>query len=466
MALGQTGNAEHLAQATPARASRALVVSICCAGAFLAFLDTTIVNVAFPSIVRAFHRSSSLGTLSWVVNGYNVVIAALLVPAGRIADRIGRRRSFVAGLLVFAAASAACAFAPTLPFLIAVRCAQAIGAAILIPTSLALLLPRFEMQHRLAAVSLWGAVGALAGTVGPTLGGVLIDAFTWRAVFLVNVPVCLAAAALAIAWLREERVPGALPDMVGTGLLASALTLLALGIVKANEWEWGSVRTVGCFLLAAVLLALVAIRCNRHPEPVIEPSLLRSRSAGLGNVAALLISVALYAGILNHILFLTDVWHWHTLIAGFAISPAALMTAVVARPAGALAQRYGARAIITPGTIIYSAGILLLSWGAGRSPDFLSHWLPGALVTGIGLGMALPPLVGVALAAAPEKRFATASAINAATRQLGGVLGVALLISVVSARGVDTLAAHRAGWYLSVAFALAAGLVTLGLKRQ
>src|ERR1039458_7213704 len=327
------------------QARRTAALTLCAAGAFMAFLDTTIVNVAFPDIERTFHASAGLSTLSWVVNGYNVVLAAFLVPAGRLADRVGHRRSFIAGLLLFAVASEACAQAGSVDVLIALRLVQALGAAILVPTSLALLLPQFAPRQRLSAVALWGAASALAAGIGPSLGGVLVDAFSWRAVFLVYVPIGLATAWGAWRLLAEEREAGPLPDFAGSAPLAAALGLMALGIVKGEEWHWASATTLGCLIGSFALLALVAARCVRHPEPVLDLRVLGSRGAAVGNLGTLLLSVALYATILNNILFLTGVWHWSVLKAGLAISPAALATTATARPAGALAERFGLRVV-------------------------------------------------------------------------------------------------------------------------
>jgi len=464
--LVATGVPSSTLDAPRAHLRRTAVLAVCCAGAFMAFLDTTIVNVAFPDIEATFHAAAGLSALSWVVNGYNVVIAAFLVPAGRLADRLGRRRSFVAGLLLFTAASAGCAAAGSVDVLIALRLVQATGAAILVPTSLALLLSRFAPSHRLAAVSLWSAASALAAGVGPCIGGALVDAFSWRAVFLVNVPIGLATALGAWWLLSEEREAGLLPDLAGSGLLAGALGLMALGIVKGHEWHWTSTATLACLIGSVGLLALVAVRCLRHPEPVLDPRLLTARGGAVGNLGTLLLSVALYAGILNNVLFLTGVWQWSVLSAGLAISPAALLTAGFARPAGRLAERLGVSVVVVPGAIIYAAGTLLLAWGAGRSPSFFTHWLPGATLCGIGMGLALPNLIGSALRGVPQSRLATASGVNAAVRQLGGVLGVALLISILAANSDDALAAHRFGWYLMAGFALAAGTTALLLPRQ
>src|SRR3954447_18950590 len=218
------------------------------AAVFMAFLDVTIVNVAFPSIKQAFPEASVAG-LSWVLNAYNIVFAALLVPAGRLADLVGRRRLFFIGLWVFMLASAACGLAPSVEVLIAARAVQAAGAALLVPTSLALLLPALPPERRATATALWGATGGVAAATGPSLGGVLIEWTDWRLVFFVNLLIGAAAFVPARRLLREFRDPdrGAVPDALGIVLLAGGVAALAFAIVEAPGWGWGSPRVLAAF---------------------------------------------------------------------------------------------------------------------------------------------------------------------------------------------------------------------------
>src|SRR5437588_9413859 len=212
---------------------------------FMGFLDVTVVNVAFPDIERSFPGDSVAG-LSWILNAYNIVFAALLVPAGRIADLVGRRRMFFVGLGTFLAASAVCAAAPSVAVLIGARAVQAAGAAILVPTSLGLMLPEFPLHLRATATALWGATGAVAAATGPSLGGVLVDASDWRLVFFVNIPIGLAALIPARGLLREVKQEGGrLPDALGTALLTLGVAAVSLGIVKGPDWGWGDPKTLG-----------------------------------------------------------------------------------------------------------------------------------------------------------------------------------------------------------------------------
>src|SRR3954451_19377041 len=235
---------------------------------FMAFLDVTIVNVAFPSIGHAF-PDTSLAGLSWVLNAYNIVFAALLVPAGRLADLLGRRRIFFVGMGLFLAASALCGLAPSAPFLVGARVIQAAGAALLVPTSLGLLLVEFPPERRAAATALWGAGGGVAAATGASLGGLLIHWGDWRLVFYVNLVLGAAALVPARRLLRETRDPdrGAVPDALGIVLLAGGVGLVSLGIVEAPDWGWGSARVLGAFALGFALLGLFLWRSVAHPHP-------------------------------------------------------------------------------------------------------------------------------------------------------------------------------------------------------
>src|SRR3954471_22364868 len=239
-------------------ASRVLLVAAF--GAFLAFLDATIVNVAFPSIRESF-PGTSIGGLSWVLNAYNIVFAAFLIVFGRLTDLLGRRRAFVAGVLLFTLASALCGAAPTLSLLVAARVLQALGAALLVPASLALVVEAFPEERRAHAIGLWGATAAVAAGLGPPMGGALVELGGWRWAFLVNIPFGLAAVWAARSQLVESRAPGVrrLPDLRGAALLAAGLAALNVGIVKGNDWGWGSANVLGAFAATIVLLVLFAL---------------------------------------------------------------------------------------------------------------------------------------------------------------------------------------------------------------
>ncbi len=428
---------------------------------FMANLDLFIVNVAMPDLVRDF-TGSSLSGLSWVLNAYAIVFAALLVPAGRIADRVGRRRAFSGGIALFTLASALCGLAPSVPALVAARVVQAVGAAFLMPTSLALLLPAFPPARRPVAIGVWAAIGGVAAAAGPPLGGLLTEV-SWRLVFLVNVPVGIVAVVLAGRVLTEARDPSARrPDLAGTVLLVAAIGLLSLGLVQAPEWGWSDPRTVASLVAAAVGMIAFVAHCARAASPVVELSMLRVRSYALANLAVLLFTVAFAATLLANVLFLTDVWGWSVLRAGLALAPGPLFAAGTAVLGGRLAARHGQRWIAAIGSGLFA---LAAAWCALRMeahPVYASVLLPAWCVGGVGVGLTLAPLSSAAAASLPPARFATGTAVFTMSRQLGSVLGVAILVALLgSPSPADALAAFQHGWWFIAAAAAAGALVAL-----
>jgi len=432
----------------------------------MAFVDATIVNIAVPNIAQHF-AGSPLSSVSWVLNAYNIVFAAFLVGGGQLADLLGRRRVFSAALLVFTLASALCAVAPTLDFLIAARAVQAAGAAALVPSSLAIVLesrPERERQH---AVALWAAVAALAAGIGPPLGGLLITASSWRLVFLVNIPVGIAAYALARRVLVESRAPGRrrMPDLLGGAVLALAIASLVLGVVKGQEWGWGSARVVGAFLAALLLGVYFVARTSRQRAPVIDLALLRIRAFALSNGVTIVMACGFYAYTLCNVLFLTGVWRYSILTAGLALTPGPFTAMAVAGPASRLVERVGHRPVVVPGALVWAGGMAWFATQLGVRSDFLGGWLPGMLILGVGAGLTFPTLSGAAVGSVPGPRFAVATSLNSVARQLGAALGVAILIAIVGTPGpAEALHAFEHGWLFAGACFLAGSLACLGLK--
>jgi EmrB/QacA subfamily drug resistance transporter len=440
------------------------IVAIACAGAFLAFLDATIVNIAFPDISRSF-AGSGRDALSWVLDGYFVVIAALLVPAGGLADRFGHKRVFLLGVAGFTGASLLCAVAPSLVLLIAFRIVQGVGAALIAPTSLALVLDAFPAEQRATGVGIWGAAAAAAAATGPTLGGSLVELSDWRLVFLVNLPIGAAVVLLGRRILRERpQLDSRLPDLPGALMLALSLALVTLAIVEGNDWGWTAGSTLACFAASALLLGGMIWRSRTHPRPIVEPALFADRAFRLGNLGTLLFAAAFFSLILGNVVFLTSIWGYTVLQAGAATLPGPTLSTVVAGPAGKLADRFGHRAVIVPGTLFFAAGVMVLR-SAGATPDWLGLWLPGACLTGIGIGLAFPTLGSAAVRDVPDDRFATASAVNAAFRQIGAVLGTAILVAIVGEPATlqAALSVSNDAYLFSVVAALASGVAVLTL---
>jgi EmrB/QacA subfamily drug resistance transporter len=429
-------------------------------GSFVVFLDTTIVNVAFEAISRSFH--SDTDRLAWVLNAYSLVFAAALIPAGRLADRYGRKRLFLLGIGGFALMSALCGLAPGAGVLIGARALQAAFAALITPTSLALILPEFPPQRRPFAIGTWGSMGALAAALGPTIGALLTQYISWRWIFLINVPICAAIVLVGLRTLHERRDPHAdgLPDPVGVLLIAAIPAALSFSVIEGPRWGWGDGRVVGGFALAVVLLPLFLLRCRAVARPAIDLALFTVRRFRLVNIATLIFAATFYGTLLSNIIFLQTVWHYSVLRAALATSPGPLLVAVLARLSTRLAHRYGPRPVLTAGGVLYAGGLALFAGGTGAHAQWVTHWLPAALLMGAGIGMTLPVQSSAAVQTLPSGRFALGSAINASFRQLGAVLGISLFVAVLGAPAPGrALAAFHDVWWLFGAMGLVSGIV-------
>src|SRR5690348_9977363 len=439
------------------------VVGVLSLAVFMSSLDLFIVNLAFPYISRDY-PGTSLSSLSWVLNAYTIVFAAVLVPAGRWADRIGRRRLFVAGLALFSFGSVLCGLAPGVAALIAARVIQAAGAGAMVPASLSLLLAAVPAAVRPKALGTWSALGALGAALGPVIGGALVQV-DWRWVFWINVPVGIAAVVLAVRVVPESKDPNVSgrPDIIGAGLLAASVGLVALALVKAPEWGWGSASFLG--LLAASLACgwAMVYRSRRHHSPVIELELLRSRTFSGAFAASILYYAGFGAFVLSAVEFLTGVWHYSAVEAGLAIAPGPLMVLPFARVVAprlvAVLGGPGRVAVIGCGVNALAQALWLSQIQA--TPAYVGHLLPAQLLGGAGVGLTIPSLLGAGSAGLAPGRFGTGSGILNMGRQIGTVLGVAGLVAILSrVSAADPVAAYRNGLVLVIAFFAAAGVVS------
>jgi len=449
------------------RPSPQSVLAIASLGAAAAFVDATIVNIAFPDIERSF-PGTSISSLSWVLNAYNIVFAAFLLAAGRIADLLGRRRVFIFGLELFTAGSLLCAIAPSADALIAFRVVQALGAAFLVPSSLALVLNAFPPARRAHGVALLSAVGAAAAGLGPSLGGLLVTAANWRLVFLVNLPIGAVAVLLARQRLAESRAPGRrrIPDLPGSLLFAIAIAALVLGVVKGQEWGWGSARIIGSLAVALITGAAVVWRCTWHRSPVIDLSLLKIRTFSATNAMTVVGAAGFYGYTLSNVLFLTAIWRYSVLAAGLALTVGPVVAVAVAGPMSRLAQRTGPRPVLVAGGLFWGGAVMWFAERVGTTPDFAGEWLPGMVLLGIGAGTLFPNLSGAAVASAPGESFATATGMNSVARQVGAALGVAVVVAIIgTATPAGAYTAFRHAWVFGAACLFAAGLGCLLVGR-
>jgi EmrB/QacA subfamily drug resistance transporter len=454
------------AAAAPDSRQVTAVVGVLSLAVFMSSLDLFIVNLAFPYISKQY-PGTSLSSLSWVLNAYTIVFAAVLVPAGRWADRIGRRKVFVVGLAAFSLGSVLCGLAPGVGLLIAARVIQAAGAGAMVPASLSLLLAAVPAQARAKALGTWSALGALGAALGPVIGGSLVQ-INWRWVFWINVPVGLAAMVLAVRVVPESKDERSLgrPDLIGAGLLAAAVGLVALALVKAPDWGWGSAGFIGLLAASVICGAAMVARSRRHHSPVIELELLRSRTFSGAFAASILYYAGFGAFVLSAVEFLTGVWHYSAVEAGLAIAPGPLMVLPFARfAAPRLTARLGGPGrVAVIGCAVNACAQLLWLTRIQAEPAYLTHLLPAQLLGGAGVGLAIPSLLGAGSMSLTPARFGTGSGILNTARQVGTVLGVAGLVAILSRISpTDPIAAYRNGLVMVILFFAAAGVVSAAL---
>ncbi len=433
-----------------------LVVAV---GVFESILDLFIVNIAFPAMRREF-AGASLSELAWVLNAYAIVFAALLVPAGRLGDLYGRRRLFMIGLVLFLAGSGLSAVAGSLGFLIAARVIQGAGGAVMTPNSLGVIIPVFPPQRRATVIGAWAAIGGVGAAAGPVLGGLLTQV-SWRWIFLVNLPLGIAALVLLprlVAEIRDD-TERRLPDVVGAGLLMLSIGLLTLALSEGPAWSW-DLRVAGAVVASALLLAAFLLRSARHPAPIVELPMLAVPSFALASLATLLFSAAFAVQLVGNVLFLTGVWRYPVLAAGMALVPGPVVAAVFAGLAGRLASRFGPGRVGGVGGFLIAAGALWLTTHLGSEPSYFRDFLPGQLIGGTGIGLALPALTAIAVAGLLPARLATGVGAQTMFRQIGAALGVAAWVATVGgAATLRSVGDFLPGWGLIAVAGSASGLV-------
>jgi len=442
------------------------VTAILIGAAFLAGLDLFIVNVAFDDIGRDFSRGAhapSLGALSWILNGYAVVFAALLIPAGRLTDRYGSKGGFIAGLSLFTAASLACGYADGVWVLVALRALQAVGAAAMTPASLGLLLAALPPEGRAAGARIWALSGAIAAALGPAAGGILVQ-LSWHWAFWINVPIGAALVVAAVRLVPDVRHnQGApRPDLLGALTLALSVGALVLGIVQSNDWGWSSARTGSAFVVAAVALLAFLGLSRRHPSPVIDPALFRVRSFTWGNIATLLFNGSFGAALLLAILWMQQAWGFSALQTGFAIAAGPPAVPVASILAARLFGHLHPSRLIAAGGVVLALGAVWLLAALSTQPSYWTTVFPGWLVIGAGVGLGFPNLVAAATATLPPAQSATGSGINNMARQVGMVLGVSILVSILGT-GVADPDTVRWAWVFIAATALASSVAALAM---
>jgi EmrB/QacA subfamily drug resistance transporter len=398
-----------------------------CVAIFMLLLDITVVNVALPDIQRSLH--SSFPDLQWVVNAYALTLAAFLLTSGAVADLIGRKRVFVAGLVVFTAASALCGLSTTPLMLNLARAVQGTGGAMMFATSLALLAQAFHGKERGTAFGAFGAVTGAAVAVGPVLGGVITSAIGWEWIFFVNVPIGAIAVFITVTQVVDSRDPNATGvDWAGLVTFSASLFLLVYALVQGNEKGWGSTEIVSCLVASAVLIVAFVVVERLQSRPMLDLTLFRRPAFAGASIVALTLSGSFFAMFLYLTLYLQDVLEYGPLQAGIRFLPSTVLSFIVAPIAGKLSVRVPVRLLMGSGLLLISIGLLTMT-----SVDATSGWtalIPGFVLAGAGVGLVNPPLASTAIGVVPDERSGMASGINSTFRQVGIATGIAGLGAV------------------------------------
>ena len=444
------------------------VLALTSIGVMLVSLDISIVNVAFGSFVNEWPESRR--TLTWVFSAYNIAYAAGLLTAGRLADAFGRKRAFLGGLAIFMAGSLLCALAPSALFLVGARIVQAVGGAILTPASLALVLPEFPVERRSAAIGIWGAVGGVSAASGPTIGGYLIDNFGWHSIFLVNVPLCLIAIFIGAKLLRESRDETAprTVDYLGAALAISGVALLTLVIVQSDEWGWVSTRSLAMLAVAVSILIAFIARCNSAAHPVLDLRLFKLPFVTAAAISGFVFTMGFFSMFFVNTQWLQMIWHYSPSRSGLAVAPGPIMAAIVAAPAGKLAQRVGHGRVVAAGALIMSTATLAINLLITETPNYWGMYFPLFVITGFGVGLCISTISSSATAFLPQSKFAMGSALNNTARQIGAALGVAVVSSMLvsASNSSDPLAGFHHAWTFVSVTVLLAGVAMLTLFRR
>jgi len=397
---------------------------VVCAGIFMLLLDLTIVVVALPDIQRELHAGFS--DLQWTVSAYALTLASLLLTTGSLADRYGRRLMFTGGLIVFTAGSLACGLAQSPVMLILSRAAQGVGGAVLMSTSLALLAASFQGRERGVAFGVWGAVTGAAIALGPILGGVITSGISWRGIFLVNVPIGIAATIVTRARVEESRAPVATrPDWPGFILLTAGLVSLVYGFIRVSGHGWGDTGVLACLAGGCVLLAAFVIAEARSEHPMFDLSLLRTPTFVGGSIAAFTMNGSLFAMLLYLVLYLQDALGFSASGTGVRLLIITAAMFVAATISGRLSSHVPVRWLIGPGLVLVGIGLALMSGLNGTSA--WTHLIPGFVVAGVGSGLVNPPLASTAIGVVEPSQAGMASGVNATFRQVGIAVATAAL---------------------------------------
>jgi EmrB/QacA subfamily drug resistance transporter len=437
-------------------------------------LDNTVVNVALPSIQRDL--GIDVSELEWVVNGYALTFAVLMLTGGKLADMLGRRRIFIVGLAIFTGASLACGLANSASFLIGARIVQGVGAALMNPATLSIITATFPPRQRGMAIGIWAGVSAMALAIGPLLGGVLTQQIDWSWIFFVNVPVGILAIAVAALVIEESRDTSHEQKLDFPGLLTSAIGLFALtyGLIEANNYGWGSGRIIGLFALSAIALAAFVAIEQRSRLPMLDLSLFRNPTFAGANLVMLLVALAMFGVFFFISIYMQNVLGYSATQAGAAFLPMTILIVIVAPLAGKFSDRVGSRWLMGVGMTLVSASLLIFS----RLGIDSGYWdiVPGLIVGGLGMALTMTPTTAAAMGSVAVDKAGVGSAVLNSMRQVGGALGIAVMGAIVAGYVSAPVTSPTAvpqfvhgldrALEVSSAIALASAIVAVALVRQ
>jgi len=428
-------------------------------GLFMIMLDNTVVNVALPSIQRDL--GADLSELQWIVTGYALTFAALLLVGGKVADAYGRRRIFVLGIVVFTVASLLCGLADSSEMLIGARVLQGAGAALMNPATLSIIAATFPPAQRGAAIGIWAGVSALALAIGPLVGGLLTEHLDWSWIFFINVPIGILGIAASYLFIDESRdETHERLDLPGLATSAIGLFALTYGLIEANTYGWTSTRILGSFLVAAVALVGFVLLERHQRAPMLQLDLFRNRTYTGANITMLLVALAMFGVFFFVSLYMQNILGYSPVEAGAAFLPMTLLIILVAPLAGRTSDRLGSRGLMTAGMLLISVQLLLFSrLGADAS---YWHLLPALLVGGVGMALTMTPSAAAATRAVPVDKAGVGSAVLNSARQVGGTMGIAVMGAIVAAQmgGVRSVETFMDGF--DTALLVAAGIALLG----
>ena len=433
---------------------------------FLVVIDISAVNVAFPSIRDDFEVSAS--ELSWIVSGYNIVVGALLMLSGRLADSIGRRKVYLPGVAIFAVGSALCGIAPSAGLLIAARLVQAVGGAITTAAGFAVMLPGFPPSRRSTAIGIAGATGALGAVAGPAIGSILIDLASWRAIFFLNVPLCIVVLIIGPKLLPESKDPNATGkiDPIGVPIGTAAVGLIMFAIVQSESWGLADLRVIAMLVLGVALLPVLIRRSRVHPEPMINLDLFKYQSFRSANIGVTFYGLAFTSGALVSSLMLQEVWNLPIRTVGLAFVPGPIFAAIISPITGRMADRYGHRWLLGAGCVISGLGYLLYVLLLNEDPQVWNIFVPVGILTGVGIGLTVATWSSAGLADIPQEQFGVASATYNTLRQAAYALGISVSITLIAlgadVENVTNMRGIRWAWtFIAVCYFLSAISVVL-----